>query len=296
MPVYRVSGIGIASEIPLPELPEAAAGIPTDASIRLGPVEGRPPSMAPGRSVFRVSPGDVGLWWPGVAAVTIRGGREVVLDPEAGAGESLVRSFLLGPGLAVLLHQRGRLVLHASAMVRGGRAVAVLGNSGDGKSTTCAALHARGFSVLTDDTLVVDPDGSPAPLAYPGLPRIRMSAEAARRLGHRPEDLPPVDEARDPRRQLAPEPPPDRSVPLARLYVLADDERFGVDPLPPQQQVMALVTNSFCIRLVPATGPDRHLAQCGRVAAACPPRRLRRPRDLDRLPELAALVEADAGL
>src|SRR3989454_2089338 len=62
-----------------------------------------------------------------------REGREIVVEPAPGVDAGTLRLFLLGPVRAVLLHQRGFLVLHASAVVLDGGA--------DRKSTRLNSSH-----------------------------------------------------------------------------------------------------------------------------------------------------------
>ena len=81
------------------------------------------------------------LEYPGAATFLIRGGREIVIDAAPGVEQRLIRLFLLGPALALLLHQRRFLVLHASAVMIDGAAVAFVAEKGMGKSTLAAALH-----------------------------------------------------------------------------------------------------------------------------------------------------------
>ena len=67
--------------------------------------------------------------------IWIRFGREIIIDAKEDSEPALLRLCILGPGFAVLLHQRNYLILHASAVSVEGEAVIFLGNSGDGKST-----------------------------------------------------------------------------------------------------------------------------------------------------------------
>ena len=57
--------------------------------------------------------------------------------------------------------------------------MAFAGDSGGGKSTTAAALHARGLDLVTDDLLVLDPDAAGGVVVYPGFPVLRLWPEAA---------------------------------------------------------------------------------------------------------------------
>ena len=89
---------------------------------------------------LRGAPGLVRFRWPGVGACEVRDGREIAVDPAPGVDADLLSTYLLGPALGVLLHQRGGLVLHASAVTVGGGCVAFLADAGWGKSTLAATL------------------------------------------------------------------------------------------------------------------------------------------------------------
>ena len=288
---YLAYGLGIRSPIPLPEL-VAQSGRP-DVVVRLGRVDGVPAELPSGGSTFRVTLSEIAAAWPDVGAIAVRGGSEIVVDPAPGVEEAALRLFLLGPALGIALHQRGRLVLHASAVALGPGAVAFLGGSGWGKSTTAAALHTRGHPLVSDDVLALGDPADAWPCVYPGFPQLKLSPEAAASLGDAVDALPRLHASHAKRARPAPEGFSPGPRLLARLYVLADGERLGLEPLAPNEQVIELVRHSYCAPLLPATTAAANLRQCAGLVARVPVLRLRRPRDLDRLDDLAALVEAD---
>ncbi|MFQ5774662.1 MAG: HprK-related kinase A [Kiloniellaceae bacterium] len=51
------------------------------------------------------------------------------------------------------------VTFHAGAVERGGRAVILIGPSGSGKSTLCAALAHRGWRLLSDELVLLRPEG-----------------------------------------------------------------------------------------------------------------------------------------
>ena len=57
---------------------------------------------------------DVYLWWEDVGKVKISNGNIITVDTEY--NNNLIISFLLGPVMSILLHQRGLLVLHGSSV------------------------------------------------------------------------------------------------------------------------------------------------------------------------------------
>jgi hypothetical protein len=82
----------------------------------------------------------------------------------------------------ILLHQRERIVLHASAVRVNGRAVLFCGPSGAGKSTLAAALAQRGYPLVTDDLCTLSADGAAAPLVHPDGRQLKLWAHAIERL------------------------------------------------------------------------------------------------------------------
>jgi hypothetical protein len=261
--------------------------------IQLGCIPGIPSDTAtPGASVVRATHDEACLRWPKAATILIRHGREITLDPEPGVHPHIVRLLLLGPALALLLHQRGLLVLHASAVTLADGVTAFLGHSGHGKSTTAAALHARGSRVVADDVVAVNLAAGAAPVALSGVPELRLWPDAVRALGETPDVLPRVHPSEEKRAHAVAGMGRD-SAPLRSLYVLADGETLEIEPLDGHAAAFELLQHSYVAPALERLGSSRHLAQCARLARAVPVRRLRRPRALAGLGELGALIEAD---
>lgn len=141
-----------------------------------------------------------------------------------------------------------KLLFHGGAVERDGFVVAVLGPSGQGKSTLTAALVQRGWGYLSDELVTVDP----ATLRVEPYPKaLDLSDQSLELLG-------PVD-------ALPPLPPGKRQVPPASLGSLstggrlgllvmlgADDagghdvsERAGGSPLAPIDALQQLMLNTF---------------------------------------------------
>ncbi len=78
---------------------------------------------------------------------------------------------LLDQVLPLVLNYRGKEVLHGAAIVTPYGACAFVGPTGRGKSTLAASFLSAGYSVLTDDCVVLDICGDDivAIPAYPGL-------------------------------------------------------------------------------------------------------------------------------
>lgn len=100
---------------------------------------------------------------PGVARLSVDDGHLIVVEPIAPATTADAAIFVIGTCLAVALHQRGSLTLHASAVADDRGCYAFSGVSGAGKSSLAALLTMTGdCHPVCDDVTVVDvTDGKP---------------------------------------------------------------------------------------------------------------------------------------
>jgi HprK-related kinase A len=81
----------------------------------------------------------------------------------------------MGMNLQMALGLRRYLLLHASAVERDGRAVLMTGISGAGKSTLAALLMARGWRLMGDEFVLIDPVTGLA-YAFPRLISLKNEA------------------------------------------------------------------------------------------------------------------------
>jgi hypothetical protein len=177
---WRLHGLTVESCLPLPGL-EPGAGAP-DVQIVWGPVPDGLADPVTRGGLFQAAAGVFLLRIRGLVAFLVRNGSEIVVQAEPHASVIEIQTFLFGAPIAALLHQRGLLVLHGSAVVGPAGALLLLGESGRGKSTLTAALACRGYSVLTDDVAAVSvEDGTP--VVHHGVPQVRLWGESVQRLG-----------------------------------------------------------------------------------------------------------------
>ncbi len=105
--------------------------------------------------------------------------------PAPGAGESTIVHLILDQAIPRLLSLKdGYVVLHASGVQVENQVIAILGRSGQGKSTLAAWLAAQGYPFLTDDCLVVVRDGATRQwLAQPSYQSVRLWPDSVDALG-----------------------------------------------------------------------------------------------------------------
>src|SRR2546425_12251788 len=112
--------------------------------------------------------------FPGLAVFLVsRDGQRVSCARRRGTRPTIVSHLFLAQVLPRALSQRGRLVLHASAVATQHGAVAFLGVAGQGKSTLSASFVGRSFPLLTDDGLLLVEHGTML-AGVPSYPEIRL--------------------------------------------------------------------------------------------------------------------------
>jgi hypothetical protein len=292
---YTAYGLGIRSTLYLPELvPEDIA---PEVILRLGEIRQGGLALDTDGTGFWAAADEAVRYLPGIGTFWIRGGREIIVDPAPGVEEQVLRLAILGPAFAVLLHQRGRFVLHASAVASSGSAVVFAGGSGWGKSTLAAALHARGCSMVSDDVTAIVVGGE-HPIVLPGFPQFKLWPEAVESLGGLPETLPRLHPSFEKRARHVAHGFNRDHLPLRRIYVLAEGSEPAIEPLQPHEALLELLRHwygsRFGDRLLQANGAAvTHLHQCAALANCVPIHRLRRPPPIRALFDLAGLVEDD---
>ena len=121
-PLYRYSicGLVVQSEVVLASAIMAAAEHQApDIIIRAGDVPARLESALHATEAWETQNGLFLLRIPGVARFLVRQGCEIVFDLDPGCESRTLSLYLLGTCFAILLQQRGNLVLHASAIAGG---------------------------------------------------------------------------------------------------------------------------------------------------------------------------------
>lgn len=295
---YIAYDLRIHSALPLPELvvDEAATiGGEADATIRFGKIKAVPFETDGAARHIHATAGEIYLFWQGIGLFLVRGGREIVIDPAPGVEKCVLRLFVLGTTLAMLLHQRGQVaVLHASTAAISGQAVAFAGAGGTGKSIIAATLHQRGHSLLGDDILAIDVRNG-CPVALPGFPYLKLWPDAIAALGRIPEALPrlrPELEKRGYRITSGFSPAP---LPLKCIYVLNQGPEPKIEPLCPPEALIELMPHWYGARfgteLLQDLGLETHFLQCAALVNKTTVCRLERPDGLSTLPDVVRLVE-----
>lgn len=295
---YRAFGLKIHSDFKLPDLTPTRSQ-KYDVTIRLGRLDEafldtvlKSGITRKGYGITaRASTEAVTFHWQGIGTALVRGGCDVVIEPDTGIYEGDFAPYINGSILAVLLHQRGLMVLHASSVVIDGQAVAFLGDKGAGKSTFAAFLQRRGHALLTDDLVAVKfvDDGA---FAIPGFPRIGLWTDSVKSIGVDPQTLPMINSFVNKLSYGCPDGFVSEPVRLRRLYILAEAPEMSLEKLETKDSFIEIVRNCYLSHYTDATGQTAsHFQNCVALARSVSVCKLNRPHDFDALSELSLMVE-----
>ena len=289
---YTAYGLNISSELPLPELMVADAK--ADVVVRLGSVKSFAAKTSELEECLWATAQKTYLFHERIGMFLVQDGREIVIDPVPGVEKNVLRIYLLGSAMNLLLTQRGCLVLHASAVAISDWASAFLGTWGAGKSTMAAALHAHGHEMVTDDVTAVNM-GNGHPMVLPGFPQFKLWPDSVVALAGNPEVLPIIHP--DIEKRAYPVTRGKSQVPIAlkRIYLLNDGPSPVIEPLEPKDALTELMPHWYGARfgkhLIEAIGVPWLFHQCVQLINQAPAYRLTRSQSFSSLPELVQLVE-----
>lgn len=283
MALYRSFGLSIDSPVPLGLPPAEGTG---SVLVHFGRVSSPSSDERPGGDgCWSATSARALYFWPEVGAFEVLEGSTITMEPAPDTDDDTLRLTLLGPLLATVLHQRGYLVLHASGLGGQGGAIAVCAHSGTGKSTTAALLADQGYTLLTDDLLVVDLDHA-EPRILPGGAGIKLWDASVAALGREPTELNTIG-ARYSKRALSHQ-PSEKARPLRALYVLTKGHAQKPRVIPRPRAVVEVMSRSYCSELLRFTDGTRNLSQASALVRQVPVYHLERGESFDEFDDWSA--------
>jgi hypothetical protein len=281
----------ISSEIELPGLMETTCNEEPDVKILKGKVnitvfdaEIHLPSN------YKVENEDVYLWWENIGKVKITAGNQITVDVE---NSNIIIPFLLGPVMALLLHQKGFLVLHGSSVKINDGAIAFLGHRGIGKSTTAINLYKEGYPLITDDIIAISFDNKGIPYIHPGYLHVRLSEDAYNHVKDDTNILTPIRTIVgklfcDASCGYSP-----KSLKLKKIYLLEKGDQTRISTLNSQETLIDLISHSTANRIFKDFDQVNNLTQCVNLINNINFNRLEFTHSFKNISELITLIEKD---
>jgi hypothetical protein len=247
------------------------------------------------RPWFETATGCLLVHPPGIGRFLVDRGCQIRVNSGPNASESVFKSFLFGWGLAAILHQRGYLPLHASAVATNQGVIVFCGKPGAGKSTIAAALNKYGFELVSDDKLAVVLQDQNI-MVYPSFPQLRLWDDAIKHLEISMDGALPL--ADDAEKFIVPmlSSFTNRVLPLRAVYILtpSDVENVNIIRLQGMEKFNVLMLHTYGRRFLSGLGVQAgHFQLASSVASKIQVAKIFRPCDRFALDDLVELVVKD---
>ena len=251
---------------------EPVPGIPGATFQRVSQLHPPLPGAMPAGYCAEAIHGRLRCHVPAHGSFLVRDGNVVEFAEAAGADPGWVTLLLHGTARGALIHQRGELPLHAATLVPpgGDTAVAICGGTGAGKSTLAAALIARGWALVADDTTRVTWDGD-GPCAWPSRASIKLWRDACAAAGIDTTGL--VQVTRDLEKFYVPVAAHKEPVSLTTIIELADGQPAEI--MSPGEKLALITRHTYRPSQIRPLGVRaEHVRIAARTATACTMRQL----------------------
>ena len=300
--MYQIFDFLIDSNIPLPELPQIDSG---KASLTFNLLSGDPTDDN-GLEWFhhwRLQDGEITiscgktndgylLRFPHLADFLIPNDQNLIHCyrwPDV--TDDTIRHLLLDQVIPRVVGHQGQIVLHASAVRIDEYGVAFLGESGWGKSTIASSLAQAGYSLMTDDCLLLKLDAGRV-IGVPGYAGSRLWADSFEAVVNGQGAVESVAHYSSKKRLILHDDDVKNSdVQMRAIFVLGSpDESTGqsdivVEPLSGTQALMEPLKHSFHLDITDLQRVGEQFAAMGNVAkSGLSFYRLTYPRDHSMLP------------
>ncbi|WLR42774.1 aldolase [Bacillus carboniphilus] len=189
---YRAFGMNINSEMCFPELISSFhENQEKDISIVKDPNLVEQDDVKCNPFYHAVENRTVSFYVPEIAYFQVSNGREIRWKPYSETNNDVVKLFLLGTCMGIILMHHKIIPLHGSAVEINGEVLAVVGDQGAGKSTTVAQLIKMGCKIVSDDIIPVKIIGN-KPYITPTYPQQKLWEDSLIYIGREVEEFQPI--------------------------------------------------------------------------------------------------------
>lgn len=290
--IYKIYGLIVKSEMPLPEIVEVEKEKKIDVFIKCGQI--------PEHAKKAIEEGKVGIYFrkeawfliQNIGQYYIANGNEIIVERFEEADLHRVKSFVLGASLGVILLQRETLALHGSGVILDNQAWIITGESGAGKSTLTTRILKENAKFLADDTVALET--AEQIYAVPGYPQQKLCQDAARELGYDINCLKKIDENREKYAVVLTNNFYDDKIKLGLVCELCvyDGKEVQIEELQGHAKLQAFLDNIYCgITLKHSGMSPQFFTKCLQVVQKVPWYRIRRPRNGDTTAEQLGLLK-----
>ena len=275
---YRAFGLKIQSDFEIAEMQQASFDR-QDVTVILAETPRAIENPVREGVRFQLTDNEFLLNVDNVARYYVADGNSIRVEKRNGSTFQEVRLFLLGVVFSALLHQKGMVPFHASALLdEQGKSFLLCGRSGVGKSTLTAYFLNKGFGLLSDDVSVVG-SGEGKIWVYPSFPFIKLWKDVMEHVDFSADE---GTRLRDPLEKYGyrmEESFHSQPAPIERVFVLHvhNKENYQTEELRGIDKFNALKNQTFRFQFVTDRNRPGHFTLLNEMAQAISVHRVTRP-------------------
>lgn len=179
---------------------------------------------------YQADHSDCVMVWEDQISFRLISGRIMMVDTQ-NVDNDFLSLFIVSEPLGILLHQRGFILLHASAVkMPDNTAMVFMGEPGMGKSTTCAAFVKAGCALLSDDLVAIQ-NVNDVPYLLPSFPQLKIWKRSVDGLNFSYDEVEKIVEGTNKYAYYDEDSFENEPVILRKVYILGEDVSGLVDKI-----------------------------------------------------------------
>ncbi|MGL5614704.1 MAG: hypothetical protein ACRDD2_00505 [Sarcina sp.] len=126
----------------------------------------------------------------------IENGQSIIIEEELSSENRVIKAFILGLALGILIHQREEIAIHGSSIIIDEKAIIFTGKSGMGKSSLASIFKENGYKVIADDIAAITFNEKEEPFINMAYPEQKLTENFMKIRNYKIENLEFVQEKR----------------------------------------------------------------------------------------------------
>lgn len=229
-----------------------------------------------------------------LATYHIYNGDTIIVDPCENADQQLIKVYILGSVLGMVLLQKNIVAIHGGSIVMNNKGCVFTGDKGAGKSTLTTALRLKGYKFISDDVASINIGDINT--INPGFAYQKLCDDAMVKLGYDTSKFEPFRSDFN-IKYIVPalDSFVDKEVPFEALFELTvgDTDNVLIEEVKGIEKIQKLIKNVFRIEMLYYSGgvPNEYFKKCMEIAKGIKFYRITRPEGVFSVDEQIEIIE-----
>mgnify|MGYP004526124891 CR=1 FL=1 len=291
---YRVYGVNIESKIEVPEFEVIDSNSHIDVKLSFGTVKEEIIDLITKGHRAKYEKQDMWFYIENVAIFHIYNGDTVVIEPMGDKNNKMIKLYIMGSVMGMVLLQRNMVAIHGGGIVIDGKGCIFTGQKGAGKSTITTALRKKGYKFIADDVCSVNT--GEINTIHHGFGYQKLCEDAMEKLGYNLDEFEPFRGDLNVNKYIVPafDEFTKKEVPLEAVFELSVGEvdEVQIEEILGADKMNKLIENVFRIEMLRYAGgmEPKYFKQCLDIAKSTKMYRITRPKDVFSVEEQIRLI------